>query len=77
MTLKHQKIECSDTQDYPTVIGILGAGVAGLNAALQIEKVNKELIAEGKTPIKYEILEGDTRVGGRIKTIYYDKAFPW
>ena len=50
----------------PVSIGILGGGVGGLNTALQLDEI-KELGYQ----VDYQIIEGDNRVGGRIKTINY------
>lgn len=54
-------------------VGILGGGVAGLNAALYFRRLNKHF----NFNIDYEIIEGDARIGGRIKTHYYEKTFDW
>lgn len=55
----------------PINIGILGAGIAGLNTALQFKELNA--LPEGeKYHINYEIIESDNRIGGRLKTINYD-----
>lgn len=43
-------------------IGIIGAGVSGLYTALLLQSLN----------INYEILEANTRPGGRIYTHYFD-----
>jgi protoporphyrinogen oxidase len=43
-------------------VGILGAGVAGLYIALMIDSLGP------KSGITYEILEADTRCGGRLYT---------
>ena len=61
-------------------IGIIGAGIAGIYAALQIDELNKQnavLVKEGKPPVSnypitYELLETDCRAGGRVKTHTYD-----
>lgn len=44
-------------------VGIIGAGAAGLYSAILLESLG----------INYEILEADTRPGGRIYTKYFDE----
>lgn len=45
-------------------VGIIGAGSAGLYSAILLESLG----------INYEILEADTRPGGRILTHYFNKT---
>ena len=64
--VKQVSVPDSTTQsDKPSskdvTIGIVGAGAAGLYAALILESLG----------IKYEILEGSNRVGGRIYTHHF------
>jgi NADPH-dependent 2,4-dienoyl-CoA reductase/sulfur reductase-like enzyme len=48
----------------PLKVGIVGAGAAGLYAAILLESLD----------IDYEILEGSNRTGGRIFTHRFDQA---
>jgi heterodisulfide reductase subunit A-like polyferredoxin len=48
----------------PLKVGIIGAGVAGLYSALLLESLG----------IDYEILEANSRIGGRIYTHRFDEA---
>ena len=57
----------------PVKIGILGAGIAGLYAALIIEELNKTIRNE-EDKIDYKILEKDDRVGGRLFTHHFTSA---
>lgn len=50
---------CPATQS-DDVVGIIGAGVGGLYAAMLLQSQNP--------PIKYEILEASDRTGGRVFT---------
>jgi hypothetical protein len=58
----------ADSQTYPSKVplkvGIIGAGVAGLYSAILLESLG----------IDYEILEANTRIGGRIYTHRFDEA---
>ncbi|TFK34498.1 L-amino acid oxidase [Crucibulum laeve] len=47
----------------PYPVGILGAGVSGLYAAMMLQSLG----------IKYEIMEGSGRTGGRLYTHYFPK----
>lgn len=47
----------------PYPVGILGAGIGGLYAALMLESLG----------IKYEIMEGSGRIGGRLYTHNFPK----
>jgi hypothetical protein len=53
---------CNTTDCPPLKVGIIGAGISGMYAALLLQSVN----------VDYEILEADGRVGGRIFTHYFD-----
>ncbi|KAJ8475240.1 hypothetical protein ONZ45_g15681 [Pleurotus djamor] len=53
----------ADAQRPEMTVGILGAGVGGLYAALILESLG----------IKYEILEASKRVGGRLYTHHFSK----
>jgi len=48
----------------PLKVGIIGAGAAGLYSAILLESLG----------IDYEILEANTRIGGRIYTHRFDEA---
>jgi protoporphyrinogen oxidase len=62
-------------------IGILGGGVAGLNTALHFDALNDEGNTkdnkDGIYKIEYQIIEGDSRLGGRLKTVNFDPKFEW
>jgi len=51
----------------PLKVGIIGAGVAGLYSAILLESLG----------IDYEILEANTRIGGRIYTHRFDEEAWW
>lgn len=54
---------CSPSQ-APLKVGIIGAGAAGLYSALLLQSLG----------IDYEILEANTRIGGRMYTHRFDEA---
>lgn len=58
---KHSKVPCS--KDTPLKVGIIGAGAAGLYAAMLLDSLD----------IDYDIHEASERVGGRIYTYRFDK----
>ena len=51
-------------------IGILGAGVAGLYTALMIDSLGPD------SGVTYQILEADTRIGGRLYTHKFEGHTP-
>lgn len=65
----HTKVKTSD--GVPLKVGIIGAGAAGLYAAMLLDSLG----------IDYDIHEGSGRIGGRIYTYHFnqtawDKATP-
>lgn len=57
----HSKVQTP--KDVPLKVGILGAGVAGLYAAILLDSIG----------IDYEIHEASERIGGRIYTYHFDQ----
>jgi NADPH-dependent 2,4-dienoyl-CoA reductase/sulfur reductase-like enzyme len=57
----HSKVKTPD--DVPLKVGIIGAGAAGLYAAMLLDSLG----------IDYDIHEGSDRIGGRIFTYRFDQ----
>ena len=55
---------CSRTEKPKTVI-VVGAGIAGLVAAYELEQVGHNM----------KVLDSQTRVGGRVHTLGEDRGF--
>src|SRR6478609_4085466 len=54
---------------------IIGAGFAGLAAADRLNRINGERASNGLAPLRYVILEGSARAGGRTKTEHVDDIY--
>ena len=55
------------TPEYDVII--VGAGLSGLTTAYRLELYNQAQVKSGNTGLKYIVLEGSDRIGGRIHSV--------
>jgi lysine-specific histone demethylase 1 len=66
--------------EKPKVIAVIGAGISGLGCARQLENLfhqyAEEFLNRGETPPKVVVLEGRSRVGGRVYSREFKTKLP-